>query len=303
MDYTSAFMQALNTPPILPEAISPAVFLGHSYFILEETTHDFLTIHSGGIVEAREQYSFSMKTFPFHMLLYTKEGSGVLRAGGRNHILTEQTLLYYDCASFPTWEIEMTESFWRYNVFFLTGSGLSAYAKLKPDAGPLLIHVDPYGNILPCIDKLLSRTEGTALYDKLTDDMLLHRILTELWISALSLAPSGKDCPAYLMEIKYSMDTFFMNDFSLQELEARYHVNKYRICREFAAAYGMPPLKYLNKRRLDAATQLLLSTNRRVHEISLEVGFETTNHFINLFKREMGTTPQAYRNANNNIVK
>lgn len=298
MDYTSAFMQALNTAPILPRTISPAVFLGHSYFILEETAHDFLTILSGGIIEAREQYSFSMKTLPFHMLLYTKEGSGMLRAGGRDYILEEQTLLYYDCASFPTWEIEMAESFWKYNVFFLTGSGLSAYAKLIPDAGPLLIHVDPYGNILPCIEKLLSQTEGTSLYDKLTDDMLLRRILAELWINALSLVPSKKDYPSYLMEIKQSMDTFFMNDFSLQELEARYHVNKYRICREFAAAFGIPPLKYLNKRRLNAATQLLLSTDKRVHEISLEVGFETTNHFINLFKREMGTTPQAYRNAN-----
>lgn len=298
MDYTSAFMQALNTPPVLPEAISPAVFLGHSYFILEETARDFLTIYSGGIIEAREQYSFSMKPFPFHMLLYTKEGCGILRAGGKDYILEEQTLLYYDCASFPTWEIEMAESFWRYNVFFLTGSGLSAYAKLRTDISPLLIHVDPYGNILPCIEKLLARTEGTALCDKLTDDMLLHRILTELWISALSLIPSGKDYPSYLAEIKHSMDTFFMNDFSLQELEARYHVNKYRICREFAAAFGIPPLKYLNRRRLDAATQLLLSTDKRIHEISLEVGFETTNHFINLFKREMGTTPQAYRNAN-----
>lgn len=303
MDYTSAFMQALNTPPILPATISPAVFLGHSYFILEETTHDFLTIHSGGIVEAREQYFFSMKTFPFHMMLYTKEGSGVLRAGGRNYILEEQTLLYYDCSSFPTWEIEMTESFWRYNVFFLTGSQLSAYEKLKSDPGPLLIHADPYGSIPSCIEKLLSQTDGTTLYDKLTDDMLLHRILTELWINAFSLTVSKKDYPSYLSEIKHSMDTFFMNDFNLQELETRYHVNKYRICREFAAAFGLPPLKYLNKRRLEAATNLLLSTDKRVHEISLEVGFETTNHFINLFKREMGTTPQAYRNANNNIVR
>lgn len=298
MDYTTAFIQALNTPPILPESISPVIFLGHPYYILEETARDFLTILSGGIIETREQYSFSMKTFPFHMLLYTKEGSGILRAGGRNYILEEQTLLYYDCAAFPTWEIEMAESFWKYNVFFLNGSGLSAYEKLRSGAEPLLIHVDPYSSIPPYIEKLLSRTDGSTLHDKLTDDMLLHCILTELWINALSLAPSKKDYPSYLMEIKHSMDTFFMNDFSLQDLEARYHVSKYRICREFSAAFGMPPLKYLNKRRLDAATQLLLSTNKRVHEISLEVGFETTNHFINLFKREMGTTPQVYRNAN-----
>lgn len=295
MDHISTFMHALNQPPLLPRGISPMVFWGHPYTILEESAQDFLTILSGGIVEAREQYSFSFNAFSCHMLLYTKEGGGILRAGGRDYLLEEQTLAYFNCNAFATWKITMTESNWKYAVFFLSGSQLSAYEKLKSDPGPLLIHADPYGSIPSCIEKLLSQTDGTTLYDKLSDDMLLHRILTELWINAFSLTASKKDYPAYLSEIKHSMDTFFMNDFSLQELETRYHVNKYRICREFAAAFGLPPLKYLNKRRLEAATNLLLSTDKRVHEISLEVGFETTNHFINLFKREMGTTPQAYR--------
>lgn len=298
MDHISTFMHALSQPPLLPRGVSPMVFWGHPYTILEETAQDFLTILTGGIVEAREQYSFSLNAFPCHMLLYTKEGGGILRAGGHDCLLEEQTLLYFDCNAFSTWEIEMTGTSWKYNVFFLTGRQLSAYEKLRSDAGPFLIHADLYGSIPSCIEKLLFQTEGTALYDKLTDDMLLHCILTELWTSALSLTPSKKDYPAYLSEIKHSMDTFFMNDFNLRELEIRYRVNKYRICREFARAFGLPPLKYLNKRRLEAAANLLLSTDKRVHEISLEVGFETTNHFINLFKREMGMTPQAYRERN-----
>ena len=298
MDYTNSFLKLFNKSPLLPEGISPNIFWGHLYSILEETAQDFLTILSGGIIEAREQYAFFLKAFPCHILLYTREGSGILRAGGRKYVLEERTLLYFDCNSFPTWEIEMTEPLWKYAVFFLTGPQLSAYEKLQSAAGPLLIHTDPYSSILPCLEKLLSQTDGDTLHDKLTDDMLLHHILTELWISAFSLTTSKKDCPSYLSEIRQSIDTFFMNDLSLQELENHYHISKYRICREFAAVFGVPPIKYLNRRRLEAAAHLLLSTDKRVHEISLEVGFETTNHFINLFKREMGTTPQAYREKN-----
>lgn len=300
MDYTHSFLKIFNKSPLLPEGISPNIFWGHPYSILEETAQDFLTILSGGIIEARDQYAFFLKAFPCHILLYTREGGGILRAGGRKYVLEEQTLLYFDCNSFPTWEIELgtTEPIWKYAVFFLTGSQLTAYEKLRTASEPLLIHVDPYSSILPCLEKLLSQTEGNTLRDKLADNMLLHHILTELWSSAFSLISSKKDCPSYLSEIKQSIDTFFMDDFSLQELENRYHISKYRICREFAAAFGVPPIKYLNRRRLEAATHLLLSTDKRVHEISLEVGFETTNHFINLFKREMGTTPQAYRDKN-----
>lgn len=298
MDYTSVFLNALAKPPLLPQGISPAIFLGHPYFILEETAQDFLTILSGGIVEAREQYTYYLNAFPCRMLLYTKEGGGILRAGEKSRKLEEGTLLYFDCGAFPEWEIAMAGSLWKYNVFFLTGSRLSSYEKLLNDAAPLLIRVNPYDSILLCLDKLLSLTDGSTLHDKLTDDILLNRILTELCIHALSLSSSQKDCPSYLLEIKQSMDTFFMHSFSLQDLEARCHVSKYRICREFSAVFGVSPLKYLNKKRLEAATNLLLSTDKRVHEISLEVGFETTNHFINLFKRETGMTPQAYRERN-----
>lgn len=301
MDYTSVFRQALARPPLLPQGITPMIFWGQPYSILEETARDFLTVLSGGIIEAREQYSFVLNAIPCHMLLYTREGSGVLRSGGRNHILSEQTLLYFDCNVTPphtTWEITMTEAFWKYSVFFLTGAPLSSYEKLRSDKEPLLIHVDSYGSIVSCLDKLLFPTDGNTLHDKLTDDMLLHHILSELWIKAFSLTATHRNCPPYLLDIRHSMDTFFMNDFSLQELESRYHISKYRICREFASIFGVSPLKYLNRRRLEAAGNLLLSTDKRVHEISLEVGFETTNHFINLFKREMGTTPQAYRETN-----
>jgi AraC-like DNA-binding protein len=39
----------------------------------------------------------------------------------------------------------------------------------------------------------------------------------------------------------------------------------------------------------------LLSGDKRIHEIANEVGYENTNHFINLFKKETGLTPAAYR--------
>ncbi len=82
----------------------------------------------------------------------------------------------------------------------------------------------------------------------------------------------------------------------MEELEEQYHISKYRICREFSAAFGLPPLKYLNKRRIEAAQNLLLSGDKRIHEIAADVGYENTNHFINLFKKETGLTPLVYRN-------
>lgn len=95
------------------------------------------------------------------------------------------------------------------------------------------------------------------------------------------------------------MDNHLECSLTLDDLEKYCHMSKYRICHEFSDAFGLPPIKYMNKKRMAAAEILLLSTEKKVHEIALETGFENTNHFIHLFKKEYGTTPQAYRGASN----
>ena len=46
------------------------------------------------------------------------------------------------------------------------------------------------------------------------------------------------------------------------------------------------------------AEHFLLTTDHKVHVIGAMVGIENTNHFITLFKKFTGTTPQEYRQNN-----
>ena len=132
------------------------------------------------------------------------------------------------------------------------------------------------------------------------DAGLLTAIVTELFAAATappSPEEGQKKCAPYLRELKHYMDNHLERSLKLDDLERHCHMSKYRICHEFSDAFGMPPIKYMNKKRIEAAENLLLSTEKKVHEIALETGFENTNHFIHLFKKEYGTTPQAYREA------
>ena len=89
--------------------------------------------------------------------------------------------------------------------------------------------------------------------------------------------------------------TQYGENYSLDELENTYSVSKYRICREFSKYYGASPVQYLNHKRIEEAKKLLLTTNDTIHEIGSKVGIHNTNHFINLFKRETGATPLAFK--------
>ncbi len=295
MNFTDSFVQALTNPPMLPEGIPSTVFLGRPYALLEETQHRFLTILSGGSIEARESFSFSLLPLNCRMLLYTKSGSGILRVHKKKHLLTPGTLLYLNCSSPSLWEISLTDLNWQYTVFFLQGDILSDYEALVPFSDLLLTTVSNYSIILPGLEKLLQTGESTSLRDKLTDHYILTGILTELFIDSFQLKSAEVKCPSYLLEIRQSLDTFFMEPFRLEDLENKYHISKYRICREFSSAFGVPPLRYLNRKRIEIAKNLLLSSDKHIHEIANEVGYENTNHFINLFKKETGVTPLVYR--------
>lgn len=65
--------------------------------------------------------------------------------------------------------------------------------------------------------------------------------------------------------------------------------------RRFKQATGDSPLAYLQKVRVAAAKRLLESDHRTVQEISSAVGYQDAAFFRELFERQTGVSPSAYR--------
>lgn len=62
--------------------------------------------------------------------------------------------------------------------------------------------------------------------------------------------------------------------------------------REFKRQFNISPSHWLIARRLEAAYELLVTTQMQVTEIALEVGYDNTSHFISMFKHRYGVTPK-----------
>lgn len=297
MTFQDTFINSISVKPPLPPEFPPEAFVGSFYELSEETDRCLPTVLCGGTVEFPSIYKLTCEPMTCHMLLYTRTGSGNLLIGRKMHSLEAGTFLYMDC-SLSSFVMEASHFPWRISLFLVRGDLLNKMDSLVPFDGLMLHTLSPYASALSGMERLLSGGRGVSLCNKLTDASLLQSIITDLFIGAWSLKTPEEKCAPYLSEIRQYLNTHFADPLRLDDLEKRYHISKYRICHEFSKAFGSPPVRYLNLRRLEAATHLLLTTDRRIHEISLDVGFENTNHFINLFKRELGTTPQAYRDAN-----
>ena len=73
-------------------------------------------------------------------------------------------------------------------------------------------------------------------------------------------------------------------------------VSKYHFARSFEAAYGETPIRYLTRRRIERAQDLLRVANLTVTEVCMAVGFASLGSFSARFSQLVGQSPTAYRN-------
>lgn len=98
--------------------------------------------------------------------------------------------------------------------------------------------------------------------------------------------------------VKNYIDVHFKSNITLESLAEEAHINKYYLSHLFKKTYGISPVKYLNRVRMDTAKFLLESTNYSVLEISEIIGFKSQSYFSQTFKREVGVAPLDYRKEN-----
>ncbi|HEY5852868.1 MAG TPA: AraC family transcriptional regulator [Aldersonia sp.] len=90
-------------------------------------------------------------------------------------------------------------------------------------------------------------------------------------------------------------DRCFAEPLDLDALAASAHMSKYHFVREFAATYGETPGRYLTRRRIERAQDLLRSANLTVSEICMLVGFSSVGSFSSRFRELVGVSPTRYR--------
>lgn len=85
------------------------------------------------------------------------------------------------------------------------------------------------------------------------------------------------------------------SSFSLSGLADTMGLSSGYLSRLFKQYYGIPFRDYVLEERMNHAKILLLSTPKKIYEISLEVGFEDPNYFSATFKKVTGFSPNGYK--------
>lgn len=99
------------------------------------------------------------------------------------------------------------------------------------------------------------------------------------------------------------MEEHLREKIALQDLCRAAGCSAAALTRRFQQVWGLPPMGYLNQRRLAHARDLLLTTAYPIREIAARCGFANEYYFSTAFKRAEGCPPRTFRRNGGSTTK
>ncbi|MGG1550143.1 AraC family transcriptional regulator [Paenibacillus ferrarius] len=97
------------------------------------------------------------------------------------------------------------------------------------------------------------------------------------------------------IRVKSFIEEHLFGELSLDIVAEHIGVTPNYLSRLFKQSAGVTFIEYVTKRKLEAAAKLLVENNHSVNEIAAMLGYQSTNHFIRIFKEKYGQTPKQYQ--------
>lgn len=98
-----------------------------------------------------------------------------------------------------------------------------------------------------------------------------------------------------LRRAKDELDRAFGEPLDVDGLARLAGYSRFHFIRAFRDVYGETPGRYLARRRIERAQDLLATANLTVTEIAGLVGFASLGTFSTRFRAQVGVSPSAYR--------
>ena len=238
--------------------------------------------------------TFIDKNFPFHFhqcwsLAYIEYGSENIAFGDTNFLVSKNALQLI-----PPYSIHKNWSnkngAWTYKALYISNDVIKNVSKkINVDYSHLASfpYFISYGNIEFNIN------EASIL-----------KILENLFLDTLNDVKQSyfqKNADEPFDDILNYLSLNYSQSITLEMLQQKFKVNKFKLQKSFKKSIGLTPLEYLTTIRIENSKRLFY-TDVPLVEIALESGFYDQSHFTHSFKKYVGVTPGNYK-SNNNILQ
>lgn len=166
---------------------------------------------------------------------------------------------------------------------------------INPDRD--LKHIDPgvYDN-MSAFSKYAADNNILPMHSFLETQSILSWLVSRfLRFADLKMRYKNERINKCIQYIHENMD----KDITLLRLADISCVSTDHLTRIFKKELNCTPVKYINRKKIERAQLLLLTTNTQITDIALNLSIDNISYFNRLFKQYTGLTPGCYRSAYN----
>jgi len=116
----------------------------------------------------------------------------------------------------------------------------------------------------------------------------------------VSASSAAEDKRKLILEAAEYIREHCGEELTLELFAERVQMSLGNFSRTFKEIMGEKYVDYVSRCRIEKAKELLLSTDMKIEEISMAIGYLGRNSFINIFKKFEGITPGKYRQIHGN---
>ncbi len=147
-----------------------------------------------------------------------------------------------------------------------------------------------------CLNAIMSeRLNGELCSKKMEDDLSEVVIITALRHAVVDIGKLLMKNKQFY-EAKEYFDNNYMTINNIEEVCELLKINKYYLTHIFKEKLSMPPVRYLQYKRLEKAKSLIL-TGVPIKEVAERCGYSDTCYFCKVFKKYLGMSPLKYRQS------
>ena len=231
--------------------------------------------------------TFINKNFPFHFhqswsLAYIEYGSENIAFSNTNFLVSKNALqLIPPYSIHKNWS--NTNNAWTYKALYISNDVIKNVSKK--------INVD-YSH-LASFPYFISY--GNSEFE--INEASIFKILENLFLDTLNdvhLPYFKKYANEPFDDILNYLSLNYNQSITLETLQKKFKVNKFKLQKSFKKSIGLTPLEYLTAIRIENSKKLFY-TDVPLVEIALESGFYDQSHFTHSFKKYVGVTPGNYK--------
>ena len=104
-------------------------------------------------------------------------------------------------------------------------------------------------------------------------------------------------------KVNYFIDQNLHSKITLDDLANQACLNADYFSKIFNEIMGIRPMEYINKKRIERAQMLLITTNLSISQTAEKVGISNNSYFSTLFKKHTRQTPEEYQKLQQHFPK